>query len=275
MEEIRILAYLRGRLSPAERESFESEIESNPELAAQLKVQEKLIKALRNENYKPLLKETQEYSAISPTIKALKEKLETVQSNADSAMALLPKKSQPTVLRRLVPWLSAAAAVIIIFFTGSIFISLYNLKSIAIQNSPSLNFDKKAGIEEDALNLNQALDSIKVNNFKGAINHLLLINEQSELYITAQYLLGYSNIKLEKFKIALSYFNQLEGKEDQLDMTLSPNFESVDKKQVEWLKALCLLGSGKKKQALIIIDKIILDSEHPYHEEALNIKNAF
>lgn len=261
MDENQIIAYLNGQLLPEEERAFEAQMQADSALEKEVRIQESIIKALRHKEYNHFLSKVKDFEQTLPRI-AEKEV---------SVPLITPKPiRKPGTIRRLVPWMAAAASVALLLIVGSYFLQpADNEKFRTYYTTPV--FVKMASGEDDIANFNRGINFLNNDSVAQAITALQLIQSDSELFLGSRYILAHCYFRLSNYKVALKYIKEIEGKVTQLKL-LFGDYKEVDQKEVEWFKSLCLLGDKQNRAARQIIDKIATDNTHPYHGEALKLR---
>ena len=107
--------------------------------------------------------------------------------------------------------------------------------------------------------LMEGLTKFAKNDYKGALGHLLTIQQQYPDDVNASFYSGLCYYNLGKTRQAITMFDKTIG-----------NSISTFKEESEWYKSLSLLEDGKKSDAKELMKKI--ESEGGFYEKAAREK---
>lgn len=265
MDENQIIAYLNGQLSPEEELAFEAQMNANPALKKEVSTHESIIKALRHKEYNNFLSKVKAFEKTLPRIEEKEEAVSVI--NAEPT-------EKPGIIRRLVPWIAVAASIVLIFFAGNYFLS-NDAEVIYTQAYQEAEYIKLQSNDEEVRNYNVGIDHFADGEYNQAITLFSSISDTSSLYLNAQYLLSHCYFKNKDYKKALQYLQKVEGKKAQITLLTTENeeYRKIDKQDVEWNKMLFLGGARQNNAAKKLLEKMVVDKNHYYHNKATLLKS--
>ena len=235
--------YLDKNLSGPELNWFEKELDSNPELLAELNLQKNLNKALSQGD-----------------ILDLREKLNVIHEMVDPE--LKRKKIKITFLNNWVGIVAACAVIMIaIGFlltnsinpvqTAEVLFDQYYEPYVIPTNYRSVT---------DINNIfHKALVEYKKQDYQKALQLFEIVLIKDEFRMDVTLLTGISNLEIENYNKANNSFQKVINHNDNLFI-----------EQAEWYLALCFLKTGEQEKAHLQFEKII-DDNSLYKEEAEDV----
>ncbi len=237
--------YLDKNLSGPELNWFEKELDSNPELQAELKLQKELNEVLGQDD-----------------ILDLREKLNVIHEMVD------PEPEGKRIKRTLSGnWAGiAAACAVILVAIGFLLTNSINPVQTAEElfdqhYEPYIVPTNYRSAAEINIVFHKALVEYGNQDYQKALQLFeeVLFEDESRMDVTL--LTGISNLEIENYNKANNSFQKVIDHNDNLFI-----------EQAEWYLALCYLKTGEQEKAHIQFGKIITDNSL-YKEEAEDILN--
>lgn len=220
--------YLRNEMPEHERKTFNEAINTNRDLANEVKSQQEIIELIE------LLDARHKIEAIS-----YKEELEEKH--------IEELKEKPKTIKRITPVYYLAAASLLLLI-GSLFILQSTQKNeyqiIANQYySIYLHSDERSS--GDLENKDKAISFYQQAKYTEAINHLKQITDDEPVY---QLMLGVAHYEIKKYQTALKHFNVIIDNKDLLYLN-----------EAHWYAALTQLQLNKPEEAIQNLTHIVND----------------
>jgi tetratricopeptide (TPR) repeat protein len=237
--------YLDKDMSGPELNWFENELDSNPELQAELKLQKELNDALGQGD-----------------ILDLREKLNVIHEMVD------PEPERKRIKRTLSGnWagIAAASAVILVaigFLLSNFINPVQTAEELFDQHyEPYIVPTNYRSAAEINIVFHKALVEYGNQDYQKALQlfEKVLVEDESRMDVTL--LTGISNLEIENYYKANNSFQKVINHNDNLFI-----------EQAEWYLALCYLKTGEQEKAHLQFGKIITDNSL-YKEEAEDILN--
>lgn len=257
----KIESYLDGQLSGAALTAFEQQLQTDSTLAAMTeehRIAHNAIELLIEEDLRKELAMLREEeatvpAAITPKVVQMPERTATAAITAST-----PRR------RSLFPRLAAAASIILLigFFTLQY---TGNSSSVLDQHfteypMPEIN---RSGKVTDKHPLASGLNDYKIENYEEAIRYFQSIPVEDQRYNEAQFYLGHSFYKNKEYTAASNTYRQL---------VQSGDIRFLDKAEWYQLRSLIAANQQKSDQFTNLLNKMINDKGHPYHQKAKNLK---
>ncbi|RZS93152.1 zf-HC2 domain-containing protein [Aquimarina brevivitae] len=252
--------YLDGELTAAELERFEEELQLNPELQDQVKLEKDMRALLSDEDWILANKAAVADSEEGKRFKAYYQSTEADEVKNSIAAVIADRKNND---RRKFIWLSIAASfavllasTFVIFKDGGTsdlyaeYINKEELPSMITRNSGGGILDKAQSLFDN-------------ENYKEAIKNFENYQSQSEVINPLSYIyLGISYLEVGAYSKAKNQFNLLAKS------------NTLQSEKANWYLLLTSLKQGNRREAQQILNRI-LQSESSYHyDKALAIKKA-
>lgn len=235
---LRIEAYLGDELSGQERETFEQEMENDPDLAHEVQLQRQTHALLRLNNQLAYKAKLQAFDA---------------EIEAEQTQIVLPIWNRT--------WLRAAAGIAFLLIVGYSLIYLqYN--SGAIGKNAFSPYDNALTVRHSDANLEtilkQGIESYTDGDYQKAIQLLSQIPYDSHQPLPRMYL-GISHLAIGETQAAREALNPIM--EDN----------SAINQAAEWYWTLSLLTEGEQEAAMIKLEEIADNTDHSYQSSAKDI----
>lgn len=220
--------YYRGTMAEVDKSNFQKQLGENIEL-------QKAYESFR----------TAELAIELGTIKQLKTKLKK-------------KEAQPLKSRYLIPF-RIVATILMLIFVG---LTLYKVPQFTNDKLTSSRIDEKF-IERER---STSIDNNRLGNIQNLLNDqryeeameaLQAVPDTVNYYPYLLNLKGMTALKLEKFEIAIGFFQTLIELED-------PRFSE----SARWHQAMAYLRNGQENEAIQTLNTMSNDSNHAYIEDA-------
>lgn len=252
-------AYLRDELSLEDKALFEQSLQNDPELLIEFKVHQELFVQMDestwiNESFTPDIEEVKEVETYFRSAEA-----EKLKDTIAKAQANYQKKNNSSFIKNRLSLPILAAASI------AIFVVLYTINSESSsqdlyagynqwQDLPSLTSrSDESQLAEGQLFFEQKKYDESYTLFKS------YIEGENEVIPPVLIYSGISALELNKYKEAISYFDQLI------------NSDTIDQSKGYWYKALVYLKQNKKQKAITILEKVTSDKNNYKYQEALEV----
>ncbi|MGA0559288.1 hypothetical protein ACO2Q8_21695 [Larkinella sp. VNQ87] len=244
-------AYLNNELSEADRLSFETDLQADPELAAEVDLQRNLrlgFRALGIQQALDQAKASYQASVVKPE----------------------PVSETKPVVRPLISWQYWAAAASVVVVLG---IGLYQYRQGAGRQVDGIYTESVGATTDDELlksfpasstktGFLDALKNYKARNYDEAIEKLKVLPADRQTIHYKNYLLGLSYLANDQSTEAIPLLAKARE-------TPSP----VLQQKAEWFLALAYVKNRQKEQALPILTRISTDQAHPFHSLAQRVLN--
>ena len=232
--------YLNNQLNPEELDSFNKEMELNEKFRREVELEKDLKIIVQRED-----------------VLDLRRKIHK------AALSYNRKNESPKILHINIKRTILIAACI----AAAFFVSILIYNNIPRKNSNNNLFNTYYN-SDISLNLNrsgnnglaEALISYNQKNYQDAINIFNDILSSDSSNIAVAFYAGVSYIETEDFKSAIKLFNHIIKDQDNLYI-----------EHAEWFRALCLLRTGNKAEAIKEFEKISKDTINYHNKEAKEI----
>ncbi len=236
----RIQAYLDGTLTPSDRQTFETELQTNPILAEELLLQREAIALLKLDRQR-----------------AYKSQLQTIAQREATQI-----RTAPVVALWQRRWLQIAAAVVLLFGVGWLLqqafsgpVDYQELAMSAYEPYPDrLNV---RGEQEISATLVEGMQAYGQQDYAQAISLLSQVPESDSLYLPTRFYLGNAYLSHQQAKEAVEVFSRLQSNPDNLF-----------REATDWYLALAYLANGQTEQGKILLQALANNDEHSYQARA-------
>lgn len=240
--------YIREEMSPEELIVFNKKMESDPQLTEQVSFQKELSETILFKNLiGNALDKFEEKGLHEPLLKA-------------------KKPGKVFDFRR---YLSLAAVILLLLGLGAMFNANLNFSNQALSALTLEEISLDQGRRNQGANANPELtngyEALKGKDFHTSRAQLSLISHGDPDFPLAQLYLAYVEFEEENYEKAISYLDSLIAMEQ-----LEPRLRN----RAEWLNAKTLLASGKISDTQILLEKIIQEPGHVFHDDALLLSQS-
>lgn len=246
-----IEAYLRNELSATDQASFESEIQADTELLAEVNRQREIRLGLRA-------------LGIQEALQRAREQYESSSAPASSAV------NEPTTVRPLTTWRYWAVAASVVVICG---IGYYAYQQTASQQA-QLAYTESLRSEDVLLKgfppatvppqtrttFLDALQNYKAGNYDRAIDQLRTLPADKQTIPYQNYLLGLSYLANKQPANAIPLLLKAQ-------QTTSPAL----RQKADWFLALAYVKHNEKERALPLLTQISKDQTHPFQSLAQRV----
>lgn len=235
--------FIKGRMSQQEASSFRDKIDNDPDLAKDYKILKGLHEVLDKKDQLEFL----------DTINIASYNYD--QRHKDD----LSRTYRFKINTRHIPWLSAAA--ILLSF------AIYILLSTMEKSPQNTLFKKHYAQYKHIIEIRDAGDStstlysgmqhFKTGSYEKALTSFLEVKEKYNQIST--FYIGLCYMELEYYDKAIIYLKE------------ATETNSEQKQDAEWYLALAYLAEGKEKDSEKMLERIIINPRHFYHNQAQNL----
>lgn len=260
MDESTITAYLNGELSKKEVHDFETQMQQNISLTEKVKRQKQIQSAIEYESYHYFFEKVKNFESTLPKIKEIDH------------------RPPVPIITKLRPLLIAASTLLIIFVSVVYVKRTSNQKKTnrsewitSVYNKP--DFRGALGGAADIEHFNKAISKFDADLYPEAIELLNSIPTQSTLYLPAQYVTAHCYLVQKNYATALNKLALVEKQVDSWELyyKYKGEIQKINRDDIYWTKALCLIGNNQLNQAQQILMHITPDA--PYYNNAQQLLN--
>jgi len=257
--------YAKGELKDDDLNSFEQEMQSDSELAAEADFYQNVADAIEDK------KENERIDAILDNINPLLEadfflkeleKRDTIYTQPQAKVVGMSPRKRNSRLRMY----SIAASFLVIVVAGCLIFSntSYSNQSLAgnSYSDPGLSANLKSDNAATSP-LEQGTNAYYTGDYLLAIKSFVTIPQGSDFYLEAQYNLAHTYYQLEDHNKAIDRFQYI----------IANSQDSKMRESADWYLALVYLAADQKNEQFDqLMNKMLTEENHRYHNFAKNLE---
>lgn len=254
----RIISYLNGEMTTAEKHDFESDLKNNAELNETVSIMQNMETIYSDEDWHLLKNEPERIKEASLLFNT--DDVKAFSENVRISEEKFRRKSLRRNSKVLHYISTIAAAGLIAFFlnyyfganpsSDSLFETYYNT-----QDLPSFV------VQNDEINLSIEAETLfREDKFEEALQLFSNVNESSNtLNPNVVLYMAICNLELKRYEEALNYLDALE------------NSNTIDFHKAYWFKSLIYLKQDQKDKAIISLRILLKNEDYFNHEKAVRL----